>query len=107
MNRKIAQHLPVEIDLCGSEAFDEAAVTDARVAAGGVEPDNPETAKVALLFAPGGVGVLPGMLDSFLRVTEELGLVAEIALGVFQHFLAALARRGGVGCTSHVELSFG
>jgi len=42
------------------------------------------------------------VLDGFFRVAEELGFIAEIALGVFQHFLAALARRGGVGCTSHV-----
>ena len=40
------------------------------------------------------------MLDRFLGVAEQLGFAGEIAFGVFQDFLAALARRGiGVGDT--------
>ena len=57
-----------------------------------------------LLLLPVDVGVLPGVLDRFLGVAEQLRFVAEVALGVLQHFLAALARRGGVGDTSHVFL---
>ena len=101
-NREITQDLAVERDVRGVEALDEAAVGDAVVTAGGVETHDPEATTVGLLLLAGRVGVLPGVLDSFFRVAEELGFIAELALGVFQHFLAALARRGGVSCTSHV-----
>src|SRR5207244_3818390 len=55
-----------------------------------------------LLFFAVNVGVLPGVLDGFFRVAEELGFVAEIAFGVFQDFLVPLLGSGGIGCTSHV-----
>src|SRR5690606_15843054 len=92
----------VESDIGGLEAFHEAGVADTGIAAGGVETHDPQRTHVALLLATGDVGMLPSVLDSFLRVAEELRFVAERAFGVFQHFLSALTRRGGVSCTSHV-----
>jgi hypothetical protein len=101
-NRDLGELATVELDVGGLEAFDEAAVADAGLAAGGVQTHDPKATHVGLLLLAIDVGVLPGMLDSFFRVAEELGLAAEIAFGVFQHFLVAFAGRRGVGCTSHV-----
>ena len=105
-NRQIAQYLAVELDVGGFEALDEAAVADAGVAASGVQTNDPETAEIALLLPASGIRVLPRVLNGFLRVAKELGLIAEVAFGVLQDFLATLTRRGGVSCTSHVGFSF-
>ena len=100
----VGQHLAVEADIGGLETLDEAAVADAGTAAGGVQADDPQSADLALLLLAIAVGVLPGVLDSVFGVAEELLLIAEVALGVLQDLLAALARRGGVCGTRHVVL---
>jgi len=103
-DREIAQDLAVELDVGGVKTFDEAAVGDAVITASSVEAHDPKTAAIRLLLLAVDVGVLPGMLDSFFRVAEELGFIAEIALGVFQDFLVSLFSGGSVRCTSHVGL---
>ena len=103
-DREIAQDLAVELDVGGVETFDEAAIGDAVATASSVEAHDPKTAAIGLLLLARDVGVLPGMLDGFFRIAEELGFVAEIALGVFQDFLVSLFSGGSVRCTSHVGL---
>jgi hypothetical protein len=90
-NGDVGQDLAVELDVRGLEALDEAAVGDARVAAGRVEADDPQAAEFGLLLAAVAVSVLPGVLDRFLSVAEQLRFAALVALGVLQHFLAAAA----------------
>jgi hypothetical protein len=74
-NRDIGQDLAVQFDVRGLEAFDEAAVADAGVAAGGVETDDPQAAEFTLLFLAIAVGVLPRVLDGFFRVAKSLDLL--------------------------------
>jgi hypothetical protein len=71
----VGQHLAVEFDVRGLEAFDEAAVADAGVAAGRVEADDPQAADLALLLLAIAVGVLPRVLDSVFRVAKSLDLL--------------------------------
>ena len=91
---EVGKDLAIERDTGGLQAFDESAVANACVAASGVQTNDPKRAKLALLLATVTIGVLPSVLNGFFRVAEELGFITEIASGVFQYFLAALARRG-------------
>src|SRR5438105_3347248 len=105
-DRDLGELAAVQLDVGGLEPLDEAAVAHASLAAGGVQAHDPKAAHVGLLFLAVDIGVLPGMLDRFLGIAEQLGFVAEIALGVFQDFLVSLARRGGVCSTSLVRWWF-
>src|SRR5436190_3296433 len=69
-NRDVGKNFPIQTDVRGLEAFDEAAVADAIRAAGGIETHDPKTAEFALLLLAIAVGVLPGVLDGFFRVAE-------------------------------------
>ena len=89
-NREIAEDLAVEHDVRGCEAFNESAVGHAGSAASGIESHDPKTAIIGLLLLAIDIRVLPRVLNGFFRVAEELGLISEIAAGVFQNFLMPL-----------------
>ena len=93
-DREVAEGLAVERNVRGVEALDEAAVRDAVRTEGRVEAHDPETAEFTLLLLAIAVGVLPRVLDGFLRVAKELRFAAEIALGVFQRLFVPLAGSG-------------
>ena len=71
-DRNLGELATVELDVSGLETLDEAAVTDTGFTAGGIQTHDPKTAHVGLLLLAIDVGVLPGVLDRFLGVAEQL-----------------------------------
>lgn len=96
----IGEHLTVDADLGGFEAFHEAAVGEACGAGGGVDSDLPEAAEVALFVATIAVGVLAAVVDSVGGVAIEFRTAEAVALGGLQHALAAFPGSWGV-CDTH------
>src|SRR5687768_10959046 len=88
--RDLRQRLAVEVHARPLEAGDELTVGHVERTRGGVDADDPQSAEVALLEPPAGVGEISGAHDRLLRRPVELSLGEEIALGQRQDLLAAL-----------------
>jgi hypothetical protein len=89
----VGQDLAIEPDLGFLEAGDERAVRDAVLADGGVDPDDPELAKLALalLAVTGRVG--ERVEQRLARRLDQARPRALTALGVVQEALVALVGR--------------
>src|SRR6185295_2403845 len=88
----VRQHLAVELDAGGLQAVHELAVRHALLAGGGVDPDDPQAAEVALLVAAVAIGVRVRLDERFLgALVARMRLTAE-ALGPLERGAALLAR---------------
>src|SRR5438093_3145311 len=86
----LGQRLAVEPDAGPLEPRDELAVGHVVHAGGGVDPDDPQPAEVALLAAPADVGEVAGALDRLLGGAVQLALGEEVALGETEDLLPAM-----------------
>src|SRR5437870_3232973 len=71
--------LAIEGDARVFQTADERAVGEAVLARGGVDPYNPQAAKIALLPATADESVFEGRVDRLFRGTIELALIGVIA----------------------------
>ena len=94
---QVSQDLTVHIDVCGFQALDEAAVSDAGVPSGSVDAKIPKGAEGAFFVFAIAIGVLAPMLDGVLGVAIKLGSAKTEALGGFDHTFASFAGGGCVG----------
>ena len=98
--REIGDDLPVKRALGGLQSFDEAAISNARSARGGVDADLPEVAEGALFEAAVAIGVLPTMIHGVGSVAVKLRAFKAKAFRRLEHAIAAFSGGGGV-CYSH------
>src|SRR2546425_13262081 len=88
---QIGQDLPIEPDLGLAAAGDELVVREPVLPRRGVDPQDPESAELALAVLPVAVGVGERVLDLLLRLAVGRVLEAPVALGLFEHLAALLA----------------
>src|SRR6266542_2570747 len=103
---KLREDLAVEGDAGPLEPVHEDRVGQADLAAGRVDADDPEGARAALLLLAAPVGEGPGPEHRLGGGAVELAPPAEIALGLLEYFLSALAGLGPALCPWHLVLSF-
>src|SRR5262245_12595159 len=100
----VGQDLPIQIDARLPEARHEPAVGEIVHPGGGVDPDGPQGAELALAGAPVTVGVSERLLDRLLGDAIELALADVEALRELQCLLAALAPFGSALDSGHWSL---
>src|SRR4029434_732697 len=90
-NGEVGKNLAIEADLGRFQTFREATVGQTLRADGGIEPLDPEHAKVALARLAIAVSPVFCLHRRVFRVTEEFRSATPITFGGFQDAFAALA----------------
>src|SRR5688572_26596799 len=103
---QVGQHLAVDRDARRLESAHQLRVGEPVFARGGVNPDDPQPAIVALLLLPADEGVLAGGIDRFLRGAIQLALGLVEAFGARQQLLALGAADGSSLYAWHGEFLF-
>src|SRR5215470_1005310 len=103
---ELGQDLAVERDAGLLEPGHEDRVGEAELAARGVDANDPERARAALLLLAAPVGEGPGAQHRLGGCAVELAAPAEIALRLLENFLPALAGLGPALCPWHVLSPF-
>src|SRR5437588_1794929 len=102
---QVGQHLAVEVDLGRPQAGHEAGVRHVVLPAGGVDPDDPQPAELALADPAVAVGVDTGVHDLLVGRLEAAAAVAAVALGRLEDGAAVLLPVDGALDPGHENLS--
>ena len=103
---EVGEDLAVDLDLGEAQAGDEPAVAGAVLAAGGVDPLDPERPEVALAGPAVAERVPPGVHDGLVGGLVGPALVAVVALGPLEDGPALLLDVDGALDPCHVVCSF-
>src|SRR5579885_810838 len=91
-HREVRQNLAVELHPGELEPVHELRIGQAVLARSGIDPLDPQAAKVALAVAAVAIGVAQRLLDPFERDAIGGAAAAAIALGELEHLLVARMR---------------
>src|SRR3989475_6860994 len=100
-DRQLRQHLAVEGDPRLSERGHEPGVRESHLAAGGVDPHDPEGPRQALLLLSAAVRERPGAQDGLGGGLVELPPPADVPLRLLEDLLAPPARLCSTFCPWH------
>lgn len=93
MNSELGELLAVHVDTCQLKARDEAAVGQVASAAGRVEADDPQLAKLGLPLAAVAIGVSTSFDYAINGVAIQAGTIPELAGCGLEETLVLLERR--------------
>src|SRR5437868_4622534 len=104
-DRQIGEDLAVDVDLGDPETGHEPGVRHVVLAAGGVDPHDPQPAELALADPAVAEGVVPGVHDLLIGGLVTPAFVAVVALGRIENGAAVLLAVNGAFDPGHDNLS--